>query len=509
MAAQMRTPQSKLIAVVIFGIIGIIVIGNAAGAWFLTRGATGAIKDFAPVIVLICVITPLISATAAFFVVRFFKHSHEKLKKVPFDLHELFTDCRTLIAPKAAEKGIILHFYAEPAISKMPLGDPDRLRQALVNLLSNAVKYTNTGMVKLHSAIKERHSGGWLPAGSWLPPGKPRDKTITISFEVKDSGVGMTGEQIEKLRRAHTYETRDSIEMMGGKLMIESTPGLGSKFSFELTFDTIDVSDDDIAGKDGVIDEFEMPVFEGEILLCEDSTLNQQIICEHLTRVGIKTAVANNGRIGVDMVQNRLKEGKKPFDLIFMDIHMPVMDGLEAASAILDLGTGSPIVAMTANIMSNDLEIYRVNGIYDYVGKPFTSQELWRALSKYFKPVSRQAVTQDRRIQVENEIRKKLIIHFVKDNRNKIAEITDAISANDIKLARLLAHSLKSSAAQVGKILLQQAALEVEQRLKEEQSRVTPQQMAVLEAELKAALAELAPLAQEFSNNGEKDIKDA
>ena len=500
----MGTPQPKIFAMIIAGIIGIIVIGNAAGVWFLTRGANVAIKDAAPVIFLICVITPLLSAAAAFFAARFLRRPREKLKNIPFDLHELFTSCRTLIMPKAAEKGIILHFYAEPAISKIPLGDPDRLRQALANLLSNAVKYTNTGMVKLHSAIKETQ------------PGSRLEKSIAISFEVKDSGVGMTGEQIEKLLAADEHETRDIVEMMGGKLMIESTSGLGSKFSFDLTFDTIDApaAGTGTAGREKTIDEFEMPTFEGEVLLCEDSNLNQQIVCEHLARVGIKTVVAENGRIGVDMVQSRVQKGEKLFDLIFMDIHMPVMDGLEAASEILALNTGIPIVTMTANIMSNDLEIYRKVGIHDHVGKPFTSQELWRCLHRYFKPVSRQTdggeiPAETRRRQAENELRKKIIIHFVKDNRNKFAEITDALRAGDIKLAYRLAHTLKSSAGQAGKILLQQAALEVEQQLKDEQNRVTPQQMAALEAELNAALAELAPLAQEFSFNGEKDIKDA
>jgi CheY-like chemotaxis protein len=483
----MGTPQPKIFAVIIAGIIGIIVFANTASVWFLTRGANGAIRDSAPFILAICIITPLLSAAATYFVAVRLKYLSEKPEKIPFDLHELFTSCRTIITPKAAEKGIILHFYAEPAISKMPLGDPGRLREALVNLLSNAVKYTNTGMVKLHSAIKETHK-----------------KDVTISFEVKDSGVGMTGEQIEKLLAADKKGIKDSVRMMGGKLMVESTPGLGSKFSFDLTFNTIDVHDGDTAGADTAGDEFEMPMFEGEVLLCEDSALNQQIICEHLTRVGIKTFVADNGSIGVDMVQSRIKEGKKQFDLIFMDIHMPVMDGLEASSKILELNTGIPIVAMTANIMSNDLEIYRMSGIHDYVGKPFTSQQLWRCLSKYFKTVNRQTTDPDMtaetyRIQVENKLRQKIIIHFVKDNRNKFVEITDALRADDIKLAHRLVHTLKSSAAQAGKILLQQAALEAEQRLKDGQNRVTLEQMATLEAELNAALAELAPLAQEFS----------
>jgi CheY-like chemotaxis protein len=479
----MGTVQPKKFAAIIAGVIGIIAFTNATGVWFLTRGTSGAIKSYAPAIFLICVITPLLSAAAVFCVAILLRRSHERAENIPIDLHELFTECRTLIAPKAAEKGIILHFYAEPAISKRPLGDPDMLREALETLLSNAVRFTNTGMVKLHSVIK-----------------KTRKRDITISFEVKDSGVGMTDEQIKKIRTAQKYGVKDMVEMMGGKLLVESAPGIGSKFSFDLTFKTIDISGGgDTIGKEDIPDEFEKPSFEGEVLLCEDNDLNQQVICEHLALVGLKTVVAENGKIGVETVQNRIKEGGKLFDLILMDIHMPVMDGLEAASHILALHTGIPMVAITANIMPTDLEIYRMSGMYDSVGKPFTSQQLWHCLSKYCKPVSRHAPADTHYPQMSDELRKKIIVHFVNDNRNTAVEITDALSADDIKTAHRLAHNLKSDAAQTGKILLQQAAEEVEQQLKDGENRVTPQQMAALEMELNAALAELTSLAQEFS----------
>ena len=423
-------------------------------------------------------LTALLSAAAGFFIAYFLRRSRQRLRRIPVNLHDLLTDCRTLITPKAAEKGLRLHFYAEPAISKMPLGDPSLLRDALLSLLANAVKYTNTGMVKLHSAIKDTN-----------------DKTVTISFEVKDSGIGvMSGQE---------REAKDIVKMLGGKLMVECVPGVGSRCSFDLTFDTINVTGGD-DGRDAVIDEFEMPMFEGEVLLCEDNDMNQQIVCEHLTRVGLKIVVADNGKIGVEMVQDRVKKREKLFDLILMDIHMPVMDGLEAAAKITELNTGIPIMALTANIMSNDLEIYRMSGMYDFVGKPFTSQQLWRALSKYFKPVNRQTEggyisAENHRIWVENKLRRKIIGHFVNDNQNIIVEIKDAIREGDIKLAHRIAHTLKGSAGQVGKILLQQAAAEVEQNLKDGQNRVTPRQMATLAVELNAALAELIPLANEFT----------
>jgi signal transduction histidine kinase/CheY-like chemotaxis protein len=430
-----------------------------------------------------------------------------ELENIPFDMHELFTTCRTLIMPKAVEKGITLYFYVEPSIGKRPLGDPTRLRQVLVNLLSNAVKFTNTGMVKLHAALQEM--------------GK---NSITMHFEVKDSGIGMTAEQINKIfdpfTQAETGTTRkyggtglglaitkNIIEMMGGILTVESTPGIGSKFSFDLTFDTIDVTDDEMFEKKIVLNELEKPVFEGEVLLCEDNAMNQQVICEHLSRVGLKTTVAENGKIGVEMVQSRREKGEKQFDLVFMDMHMPVMDGLEASSKIMKLKTGVPIVAMTANIMANDREIYKMSGMYDCVGKPFTSQELWRCLMKYFTPLNFDTAHKNILIEADAEFLRTIKLYFAKSNQNKYREITNALDSGDIKLAHRLTHTLKGNAGQIGKIVLQKAAAEVESRLKEGKNLVSDEQLKTLDTELNVVLGELAPLLAEEAEISEAGIK--
>ena len=416
-----------------------------------------------------------------------------ELENIPFDMHELFSNCRTLMMPRAVERGITLYFYVEPSIGKKPLGDPTKLRQVLINLLSNAIKFTNTGMVKLNVALKELHG-----------------KTITMYFEVKDSGIGMTRDQIEKIFDPFTQAesgttrkyggtglglaiTKDIVELMGGKLSVESTPGVGSKFSFELTFDTVDVTDDEVFEKKIVQHEIDKPTFDGEVLLCEDNAMNQQVICEHLARVGLKTVVAENGRIGVDIVFDRMRKKEKMFDLIFMDMHMPVMDGLEASSRIHELNTGTPIVALTANIMSNEREVYKENGMLDCVGKPFTSQELWRCLMKYLTPVSFEKGHKSMLLEADMEFRKALQIDFVKSNRNKVNDIVEAIKMGDITLAHRLAHTLKGNAGQLGKILLQRAAAEVERQLKVA-SYVPPEQLKNLETELSAVLNELSPL---------------
>jgi len=396
-----------------------------------------------------------------------------------------------MISPAANEKGIMLHFYAEPSVGKTPLGDPTRLRQIMTNILSNAVKFTNSGVVKIQSLIKESS-----------------DNTVTMQFEVKDSGIGMTSEQIDGIfdpfMQAESGTTRkyggtglglaiskNLVEMMGGTLTVESTPGVGSKFIFELTFDTINADSEELHESMIIFDEFKKPTFEGEVLLCEDNPMNQQVITEHLTRVGLKTVVADNGAVGLEMVKNRMEWGKKQFDLIFMDVHMPVMDGLEAAAKISELNTGIPIVAMTANIMSNDREVYEQSNMVGYVGKPFTSQELWRCLMKFFTPVQWNVEDKTHRLEQDDALMQKLINNFVSRNASKFNEIEDAINTGDIKLAHRLVHTLKSNAGQLKKTYLQQIADEVEDKLKDGINNVSSDLLDLFKKELSSVLTEL------------------
>jgi len=414
-----------------------------------------------------------------------------ELENVPFDLHNIFTRCQSVIHPSVLEKGLDFHVYAEPPIGKKLLGDPVRLYQALMNLLSNAVKFTNAGTVKLLSAIKESNGDG-----------------MTVYFEVSDNGIGMTPEQIERIfepfMQADSSTTRNYggtglglpiakniVEMMGGSLTVNSEPGAGSTFSFELVFETIDALDDTPDYLE--ISVIEKPQFDGLILLCEDNPLNQQVIVEQLSRVGLRTVIAENGKIGVNMVQERIQSDQKPFDLVFMDIFMPVMDGVEAASKISGFGTGTPIVAMTANMMANEIENYKMNGMSDCVGKPFTTQELWRCLLKYLTPVSI-SVENDADLTRDNdELQMKLRAKFVRDNHTKYKDISDAITIEDITLAHRLAHTLKGNAGQIGKTALQNAAAEVEALLKDGTVPGT-ERMQALEIELNLVMEELEPL---------------
>jgi CheY-like chemotaxis protein len=222
--------------------------------------------------------------------------------------------------------------------------------------------------------------------------------------------------------------------------------------------------------------------------------MNQDVICEHLARVGIRAEIADNGKIGVDMVRERKEKGEPPFDLIFMDMFMPVMDGIEAASKIADLNTGTPIIAMTANVMVSEVEKYKKHGMPDCLGKPFTSQELWSILLKHLTPINIGDVDEQ---SGNGGMQEKLRINFIRNNRNIYAEIANAVSLEDTKLAHRLAHTLKSNAGMIGKTNLKNAAAEIEAMLQYGIASIWEAKMNELQVEFMQVIDELYPLLDE------------
>ncbi|MCL2627607.1 MAG: ATP-binding protein [Oscillospiraceae bacterium] len=414
------------------------------------------------------------------------------LENIPFDLTDIFMHCQDIMKPLAEEKGLSLYSYAEPSVGKKLLGDPVKLRQILMNLLSNAVKFTNVGMVKMLASVE-----------------KSDEKKTVIHFEVKDSGIGMTNEQIlgifKSFTQADTSITRkyggtglgltiakSFVELMGGTLDVVSSPEVGSKFSFDLEFTLID-SDSDVQTNEIVLDDSQIPYFIGDVLVCEDNSINQQVICDHLKRVGVKTIEAYNGQEAVDIVSERQKNGN-PFDLILMDIHMPVMDGLEAASKIAELGIETPVVAVTANVMPYDIDLYKNSGMCGHISKPFTSKELWQCLVQYLKTEKVAPLSKKQKSFEEEELIRKLELPFVKENQDTFDHLEVAIEAGDIKLAHRIAHTLKTTAGQINRHGLQKAAAVVEMELTHAEDRPSHGQMQLLHTELIAVLTELAPL---------------
>ncbi|MCL1882686.1 MAG: ATP-binding protein [Defluviitaleaceae bacterium] len=426
-----------------------------------------------------------------------------ELERTPFNFADIFESCKSLVTAKANEKRVKLHFYAEPCPgSRMLVGDPMRLRQIFINLLTNAIKFTSVGIVRVNSIIKDK-----------------TDTTLTIFCDVQDSGIGMTPEQIaratEPFMQADVSITRKYggtglglpivsrlLEMMGGKLQIESEPGTGSTFSFKLTFDTVETP----AVVQNTLPLFRdtgKPKFKGDILVCEDNSMNQMVITDHLARIGFDVFLAENGKIGVEMVQGRMEgtRSNSPFDLILMDIHMPEMDGIDAADKITKMGCETPIVALTANVMATDRESYRQFGMKHCIGKPFTSQELWNCLLEYLTPIewehdehlpgeSKLSAEED-----ERELARKLKESFAKDNKDRFTEISESIRTGQFVLAHRLAHTLKSSAGLIHKPKLQSISAEIEELLRDE-SPVPEAMLKTLERELLTVLSEITPAAE-------------
>jgi signal transduction histidine kinase/HPt (histidine-containing phosphotransfer) domain-containing protein len=437
------------------------------------------------------------------------------LEKIPFDLHDLITACESAISVRAAEKGINLYIYSEPVIEYRLLGDPTKLRQVLLNLLSNAVKFTNTGTIKL-MVTAENTAAGRVP----------------IRFEVKDSGIGMTAAQaaniFEPFEQADKSTTRkfggtglglpiskNLVELMGGRLAVESAPGIGSKFSFTLEFELSSQKTGTRGQESGSPGELRRPRFSARVLVCEDNAMNQELIRDHLGRLGLEADIMENGRLGLEAVRKTMAEGR-PYDLIFMDIHMPVMDGLEASMEIKRLGCPSPIIALTANVLTQDTGIYYRYGIAGRLGKPFTSQELWDCLSRYLIPVSPAAPPEGETAPNpatavdcqaglaaaggERELYERLSRIFYRQNKNFFETFLPLLERgsggntgeqnNDIITAHRMAHSLKSSAALIGAEGLRSAAAAVEASLKGG-SNYSREQLEALRKALDAVLGEL------------------
>ncbi|GHV42516.1 hybrid sensor histidine kinase/response regulator [Clostridia bacterium] len=412
-----------------------------------------------------------------------------KLDRVPFSLHELFMNCETITGFNAAEKGVGLYFYSEPRIKKKALGDPSKLRRIILNLLSNALKFTNTGIVKFMVMIEGES-----------------DDYVDIRFEVKDSGIGMTEAQIEKIFKpfARAKEqmsryrggtglglpiTKNLIELMGGTLVVESTVGIGSKFSFSLRFALSDEIDDSYENPVSTLPQQTTPAFKGLVLVCEDNEINQEVIAEHLRILQIKPIIVENGRRGVDAVL-RCEEYDTPFDLILMDIHMPIMDGLEAAQELKRNNIKTPIVAMTANVMPQDMEIYRAHGMTEYLRKPFVAQELWTCLAKYLSPAepekpytsappefdeadftsgipSNAIIDEQSGIEMTGDLGlyKRIKRDFYAENLNFSRDLQAALNIGDTVTAHRMAHTLRGAARLIGAKKLFVKAYELEKVL--------------------------------------------
>lgn len=292
-----------------------------------------------------------------------------------FDLNTCVRDTVDTFQALADEKGVELTAYCDSHVPAHVNGDEARLKQILNNLLSNALKFTSEGYVTL-SLHCDSGEGG------------------PIRFVVQDSGVGMSAEHIakvfEKFTQADSTTTRryggsglgltisrQLAELMGGSISVESDLGNGSTFVAVLPLLRADASDYQSVG--ATVENTPTMDFDISVLLVEDNQVNQYVINTMLESLGCKTTIAANG------LEALTKIAEQQFDLVFMDMQMPEMDGIVATENIrksLDFAA-LPIIAMTANALASDRERCLAAGMNDYLLKPFRKDQLVDILVKY------------------------------------------------------------------------------------------------------------------------------
>jgi len=397
-----------------------------------------------------------------------------EIEEIPFDIPSLIERCQSLVSPSAAEKDLRLSINTKPfRLNKRRLiGDPTKICQICTNILFNGIKFTDAGAVAATFFAKEQN-----------------DNNFTLIFESRDTGIGMTEEQMTRIFdpfvQADSSTTRKYggsglgltiakrlVEAMGGELTVQSAFGFGSKFTIAIPLSSI-------ADEEGIIEHIERnkplpkPRFQGgEVLVVDDNDMNLGVACEHLRQVGLNPTIAMTGIAAIAKVQERIENNQAPYDLILMDIHMPEMDGKEAAKAIKALNVKTPIIAMTAEAFKlTGVTRYGDFGMTGYLNKPFTSQEIWRCLLKYLNSKVRhngpgEVVQTHYEPVINEELLQELKALFLKGNRDTAKNINLSLEQGNIKEAHRLVHTLKSSALLIGENHLGYIASEAESRLK-------------------------------------------
>lgn len=425
------------------------------------------------------------------------------LESVPFDLESIIRQTNRLFSRQAAEKGIELLLRYSPDMPPMLVGDPTRIRQILTNLVGNSVKFTEQGHVLIEVECCRT------------------ENMCALTVKVTDTGIGIP-ENIRKLifeefSQADESTTRNFggtglglaitkhlVETMGGRIGFKSFPGKGTMFFFSLELEFTD----EVPVSEEMIDECDVSSITAEILLVEDNPVNQRVAAGILRKYGCTVDVVENGLLAVERVMT------KKYDMIFMDAHMPIMDGFKATKAIRELGapmSSVPIIATTALAMQSDRKMCLASGMDDYISKPLKPASILKILRRYCKcneafPAENPSATQAKAVEngeknlvlnanevleicgYDEEIIQALINDFETHASAYLNELKTAVTGGSKDDICLKAHKLKGTLLNIGGERIAKMAAGIEEDVK--QGRFEPEKFdaSVFENEMRLLL---------------------
>ena len=441
-----------------------------------------------------------------------------ELEQIQFSLDKVMSSLADIVCHKAEEKGLEIVFSVAQNLPHNLIGDPLRLGQILINLVNNAIKFTEHGEIVVKVA--------------------QHDVAGRLMFTVSDTGIGMTPEQVANLFQSFSQAdtsitrkyggtglglsiSRQLCELMGGEIRVESEPGKGSTFTFTADFCIAEVFGKERPRPDcepcqaaSLHDSAELA--GRKVLLVEDNEINCELATELMTDLGLSVTIANNGREAVDRI------AIENFDLVLMDIQMPVMDGLTATRLIRNDGRfrSLPIIAMTAHAMSGDRERSLEAGMNDHITKPIAPDKLTETLLRWMpvKPApspETPAQPTEAAVPVDGlpeqlppfniqaalvwtngkpKLLRKMILGFRDKFSNAAAELRKLVEEGKGEDAERLAHTLKSTTATLEARELSAAAAAVEHAFRSGETAEMYQLIDTLERELIPAIVAASSL---------------
>jgi signal transduction histidine kinase/HPt (histidine-containing phosphotransfer) domain-containing protein len=366
--------------------------------------------------------------------------------EIPYDLNEVIDEVGYVFAARAHEAG--LKFQVDhPEFTNQLIGDGRRLSQVLINLLSNAMKFTAEGQVTLTVRADEE-------AGK-------------IHFQVKDQGIGMPQETLSKLFKPFVqadatisgrfggtglglHISWTLVELMGGKIHVESEEGKGSTFCVMLP---LTVSELPVSTKRRRCFVTLDCYFSGKILVAEDAPELQSLERRVLKSMGLDVTIANNGR---EVVELALSE---EFDLVLMDMQMPEMDGIEATEMLRSVGYEIPIIALTANVMQQHQDQFEAAGCSGFLAKPIDRHRLQEVLGGFLTSCTREqylkeghsiAAAEEKEATSNSFVDDELIQLFTERTQLLRGELISALESENWDEVRAIAHTVKGSGTTFG-----------------------------------------------------------